>query len=89
MYMAPATVGNNRVFDEDDLQLLWEEALEHDSDHTRIKEAITSQDTTKFPASLGLQAAAQMAEATLAALYVSLSMSHCERHSYRDYMIHP
>ena len=65
IYTVPVTTRHEKVFEDEDLQLLWEEACTQDNEYARIKEAISSQDTTKFPASLGLQAAAQMSEAKL------------------------
>ena len=52
--LTPITATNYRVFDVEALQKLWEEALVQDSDHVHVREAIASQDTTKFPSSLGL-----------------------------------
>ena len=63
--LAPTTAGNYQVFDDKALQKLWEEALVQDPDHAHVREAIANQDTTRFPSSLGLQAATQMAEASL------------------------
>ena len=65
IYAAPVVIEQGNVFDDHDLQLLWEEACSRDTEYARVKEAIVDQDTTKFPASLGLQAAAQISKATL------------------------
>ena len=54
-----------RVFKNAQLQARWQEGLAADPDYEKIRQAIAQRDTSRFPASLGLQAVAQMAEASL------------------------
>ena len=53
------------VFENETLQRLWKSAVTSGPEYRSIHVAIAESDTSRFPASLGLNAAAQMSEASL------------------------